>query len=254
MLFRRKFISINSKKKSDSNDYFPEEEIMTLNQVHYLGIILFIYIIIINLLFETYSPVSGGLLFINNLIDICLSITIIVTFYDCSNKSRILSIFIMPMASIASLVFGGNLLGFWDFIRIPALLYVVIISYHEFLEFTNKNQLGKLILLLISIIFTALVLTIFFENQNPINSLSMVSNAFTSNGYAVLGSSVGGVLTSTFLVWAGYIISGVGTATLAAAIVQRNSKRKFKNLEEKIDNLERVIVQYHNEDKGDGDE
>ena len=175
---------------------------MTLNQVHYLGIILFIYIII-NLFFEIYSPVSGSLLFINNLIDICLSITIIVTFYDCSNKSRILSIFIMPMASIASLVFGGNLLGFWDFIRIPALLYVVVISYHEFLEFTNKNQLGKLILLLISIIFTALVLTIFFENQNPINSLSMVSNAFTSNGYAVLGSSVGGVLTSTFLVWAG---------------------------------------------------
>ena len=150
MLFRRKFISINSKKKSDSNDYFPEDEIMTLNQVHYLGIILFIYIIIIiNLFFEIYSPVSGGLLFINNLIDICLSVTIIVTFYDCSNKSRILSIFIMPMASIASLVFGGNLLGFWDFIRIPALLYVVVISYHEFLEFTNKNQLGKLILLLI---------------------------------------------------------------------------------------------------------
>ena len=58
MLFRRKFISINSKKKSDSNDYFPEEEIMTLNQVHYLGIILFIYIIIINLFFESYSPVS----------------------------------------------------------------------------------------------------------------------------------------------------------------------------------------------------
>lgn len=82
----------------------------------------------------------------------------------------------------------------------------------------------------------------------------MVSNAFTSNGYAVLGSSVGGVLTSTFLVWSGYIISGVGTATLAAAIVHRNSKRKFKNLEEKIDNLERLIVQYHNEDKGDNDE
>ena len=122
MLFRRKFISINSKKKSDSNDYFPEEEIMTLNQVHYLGIILFIYIII-NLFFESYSPVSGGLLFINNLIDICLSITIIVTFYDCSNKSRILSIFIMPMASIASLVFGGKsarILGFYPHPR-PAL-------------------------------------------------------------------------------------------------------------------------------------
>ena len=241
MLFRRKFISINSKKKSDSNDYFPEEEIMTLNQVHYLGIILFIYIIIINLLFETYSQVSGGLLFINNLIDICLSITIIVTFYDCSNKSRILSIFIMPMASIASLVFGGNLLGFWDFIRIPALLYVVVISYHEFLEFTNKNQLGKLILLLISIIFTALVLTIFFENQNPINSLSMVSNAFTSNGYAVLGSSVIGKINSVFLVWGGYLLSGVGTATLTAAILKKHYDVKNKELYDKIEGLDKKI-------------
>ena len=75
----------------------------------------------------------------------------------------------------------------------------------------------------------------------------MVSNAFTSNGYAVLGDSTGGVLTSTFLVWSGYVISGVATATLAAEIVHRNSKKKFEKLEEKIDNLEKIIVQYQDE-------
>lgn len=78
----------------------------------------------------------------------------------------------------------------------------------------------------------------------------MVSNAITSNGYTVLGDSTGGVLTSIFLVWGGYIISGVATATLTADIIHRNSKKKFKymetkidNLENKIDNLERIIVE-----------
>ena len=45
---------------------------------------------------------------------------------------------LMPLPSIASLVFGGTQLGFWNFLRIPALLYVVVISYHKFLDFSEK--------------------------------------------------------------------------------------------------------------------
>ena len=153
----------------------------------------------------------------------------------------------MPLASISALVFGSTLLGYWDFIRIPTLLYMVVVLYHRFLDYTDENGLEKLILILVSIIFTCLVLTILLENQNPINSLAMTSNAFTSNGYAVLGDTPGGILTSTFLVWSGYIISGVGTATLAATIVHRNSKKKFEKLEAKIDNLERIITQQQDE-------
>ena len=62
----------------------------------------------------------------------------------------------------------------------------------------------------------------------------MVSNAFTSNGYAVLGDSPIGKLNSLFLVWGGYILSGVGTATLATALVSRHFNKKFKELEELI--------------------
>ena len=46
----------------------------------------------------------------------------------------------------------------------------------------------------------------------------MVSNAFTSNGYAILGTTPGGKINSVILVWSGYIISGAATATLTAAI------------------------------------
>ena len=247
----KKLVKKYSLKLLNPNEFFPDEEILSLKQVNYLLLILVIYVCIINVFYEIFYTVSPEILLINSIIDIFVSLYVVMTFYDSSKRSKILILFLMPLASISTIIFGGTLLEFWDFIRIPALLYVVVYSYRKFLEFTEENNLEKLILLLVSIIFTCLLFTILFENQNPINSLAMVSNAFTSNGYAILGDSVGGVLTSTLLVWSGYIISGVATATLAAAIVNRNSKKKYKNLEEKIDNLEKLIVQYQDENKGE---
>ena len=243
----KKYLFKHYKKLMDPKEFLPKEEIFSLKQVHYLILILFIYLCIINFFFNRFFEVSNELFLINSLIDIIVSTYIVVAFYDCSTRSRITSIFLMPLASISALVFGSTLLGYWDFIRIPTLLYMVVVLYHRFLEYTDENGLEKLILILVSIIFTCLVLTILLENQNPINSLAMTSNAFTSNGYAVLGNTPGGILTSTFLVWSGYIISGVGTATLAATIVHRNSKKKFEKLEAKIDNLERIITQQQDE-------
>ncbi len=245
----KKYLFEHYKEIMNPKEFLPKEEIFSLKQVHYLILILFIYICIINFFFDRFFTVSNELFLINSLIDIIVSTYIVVAFYDCSLRSRIASIFLMPLASISALVFGATLLGYWDFIRIPTLLYMVVLLYHRFLDYTDENGLEKLILILVSIIFTCLVLTILLENQNPINSLAMTSNAFTSNGYAVLGDTLGGILTSTFLVWSGYILSGVGTATLAAAIVHRNSKKKFEKLEEKIDNLERIITQQQDENK-----
>ena len=63
----------------------------------------------------------------------------------------------------------------------------------------------------------------------------MVSNAFTSNGYTVLGNSIVGKINSIFLVWGGYIISGAGTATLTAALLLRRFNKRFKELERLIE-------------------
>ena len=249
----KKSILNHSPKLMDPHEFFPKEEIMSLKQVYYLILILFIYICIINFFIDR-QWIDTELFLVNSLIDIFISLYIIITYYDGSTRSRIISIFIMPLASISSIVFGGSLLVYWNLIRIPALLYLAVQFYHKFLDFTHENRLGKLILILVSIIFTCLVVTIFLENQNPINSLAMVSNAFTSNGYAVLGDSTGGVLTATFLVWSGYVISGVATATLAAEIVHRNSKKRFEKLEEKIDNLEMIIIQNQNQNTKKEDE
>ena len=128
------------------------------------------------------------------------------------------------------------------------------VYFDKFVEYTDTNSLGITIMLLFSIVFVSFFITMIVEGVNPLDSLVMVSNAFTSNGYAILGSTSPGVLTSTFLVWSGYIISGVGTATLAAAIVHRNSKKKFQKLEDKIDNLEKILIQYQDTNTKDKDE
>ena len=69
------------------------------------------------------------------------------------------------------------------------------------------------------------------EKVSPLNSLVMVSNAFTSNGYAVLGSSGWGKINSLFLVWSGFFLSGIATATLTVAIVMKHVNNEFDNLE-----------------------
>ena len=63
----------------------------------------------------------------------------------------------------------------------------------------------------------------------------MVSNAFTSNGYAILGNSTVGKINAIILVWGGYLLSEVGTATLASAILIRHFNRRFEKLEKMIE-------------------
>ena len=67
----------------------------------------------------------------------------------------------------------------------------------------------------------------------------MVSNAFTSNGYSVLGHSTFGKINALILVWSGFLLSGVGTATLAVAIVMKYANDKFDHLEEKVKKIKK---------------
>ena len=129
----KKYLFKHYKKLMNPKEFLPKEEIFSLKQVHYLILILFIYLCIINFFFDRFFAVSNELFIINSIIDIIVSTYIVVAFYDCSLRSRIASIFLMPLASISSLVFGTTLLGYWDFIRIPTLLYMVVFLYHRFL-------------------------------------------------------------------------------------------------------------------------
>ena len=150
-------------------------------------------------------------------------------------KSKILIVFLIPLASIAFLLFGESVIEYWDFIRIPALLYLMKMFYDKFRTFTTTHNLEKSIFLLFAIIFITFIITLFVENEDPLNALVMVSNAFTSNGYSITGESV------VVLVWSGYIISGAATATLSAAILITHFNRKLSRYDEKFESLENLI-------------
>lgn len=71
----------------------------------------------------------------------------------------------------------------------------------------------------------------------------MVSNAFTSNSYVASGQSSVAVLVRALVGWSGYIISGVGTATLAAALILRKVDKKFEKLENEYEDFEKMICE-----------
>ena len=64
------------------------------------------------------------------------------------------------------------------------------------------------------------------------DSMTMVSNAFTSNSFDASGQNIIGKLNSLVLAWSGFILSGVGTATLAASIVNSYVSQEFGELKD----------------------
>ena len=133
------------------------------------------------------------------------------------------------------LLYPTNPIILIELIHIPVFLYFVKVYFDKFMEYTNSNGLGVTIILLFSIIVVSFFVTQIVERVNPLDALVMVSNAFTSNGYAVLGDSILGKINSIFLVWGGYIISGAGTATLTAAILLKHFNKRVEELEKLIE-------------------
>ena len=222
----------SSNKLLNPKEYFPEEELHSLRQMYYL--------IMMGLLFVTvlYSMVYIGEDLITFVIfDILISLYVATELDKSSLKNKILLILLIPYGSLYFLMFHQSLVGFVPLIHIPVFIYIIKQYYDNFREYTESNGLGIAIILLFSIIFVSFFITQIAEGQNPLNALVMVSNAFTSNGYSVLGSSIIGKINSLFLVWGGYILSGVGTATLTAAILKKHFDLKNEELGDKIDEL-----------------
>lgn len=225
-------------------EYLPEEEVKTLKQVYYLIIPFLLFLIMVNFFFDNDLVLSNNPEFyvLHSLLDILVSIYIANIIYDkSSKKSLVLIFFLMPIASIAFLIFGESLIEYLDFLRIPAFLYLIRYFYLKFEDYTDEHRLGVSIILLFAIVFISVVVTMFIENEDPLNAIVMVSNAFTSNGYAILGDTTGGKINSIFLVWSGYILSGAATATLTVAILMRNFKSRLNDYDKKLDELQASI-------------
>ena len=149
-------------------------------------------------------------------------------------KNAILFFLLIPFGSIDLFITGGSLVTLFDLVHMFVFIYYIKVFYFKFMEYTENNGLEIAVILLFGIIFISFFTTIFAEGVAPLDAISMVSNAFTSNGYAILGKTSVGKFNSLFLVWGGYILSGVGTATLTAAILKKHFNKRFDELEELI--------------------
>lgn len=211
-------------------EYFPVEETRTLRQVFYLIMIsvCFIYIL------ASFTIVGYDSFYVS-LFDFFISTLCFLMMKRDTLKDKILLFFLIPFGSINFLIVNNwGLINILDFAHLIAFVFVMKYYYHKFIEYTENNGLGIAILLLYIIVFISMIATHFTENKNLLDALVMSSNAFTSNGYAVLGDSIPGKINSLLLVWSGYIISGVSTATLTAALLMKHFNKKFEELEKLI--------------------
>ena len=232
------------KKLSESNsrvlnplEYFPEEEVQTLKQVFYLVMMLVFFVFILYILVFQEEDFIGVAI-----VQLIVSLYVALTLDYSSWGNRIVFFLLIPYESISLLVLGrpSVIIPFYV-IHVLVYIYLMKVYFDKFRQYTALNGLGITIILLFSLIFASFILTSIVENVVPLDALVMVSNAFTSNGYAILGSSSIGKLNAIILVWGGYTISGVGTATLTAALLIKYNKKREKELNERLDELESLI-------------
>lgn len=230
-------LSNSNSRILNPKEYFPEEELETLRQVFYLIMMMILFVFILYIMMVQANEIIPIAV-----LQIILSVYIALTLDYSKWYNKILFFLLVPYESIILLV-SGDFLSIWPIyiIHILVYLYFIKVYFSKFWKYTETNGLGITIVLLFTIVFASFIITLFAEGVEPLNSAVMVSNAFTSNGYAVLGKSGIGKLTSIVLVWSGYIISGVGTATLTAAILIRHNQKRERELNERLDELESLI-------------
>ena len=214
---------------SNPQEYFPSEEVFLLKQVFYLIVILVIIMICLYLTFDW----NEGFYFIY-LLDIVVSLYLALKMDKDSLKDKVLLFLLIPFGSITGILFGDSIVVLLDLTHIIGYLYFIKVYFRKFVDFTENNGLGVTIVLLFLIIMVSFLFTILVENVSPMDSITMVSNAFTSNSFDASGKNIIGKLNSLILAWSGFILSGVGTATLAVSIVNQYVDNQFAEMKDLV--------------------
>ena len=212
------------------NELLPEDEVHTLIQVYYL---ILMALCVVNIFYSLVGSQSDIYYFA--IFDIALSLYFAITLDMSSWKNRVIWLLLIPYGSLVYPLFGLSLVIFADFLHAFIFIYIAKLNLDKFVEYTNSNALGLTIILLFTVIFAGFFITQYAEGANALDSLVIVSNQFTGNGYSAFGNTISGKLNSLLLVWGGYILSGVGAATLTAALLIRHFKKEFEELRKLIE-------------------
>ena len=209
----------------NTNELLPEDEVHTLIQVFYL---ILMALCVVNIFYSLMG--SGNDMYYFAIFDVALSLYFAITLDMDTWKNRVVWLLLIPYGSLVYPLFGLSLVIFADFLHAFVFIYFAKLNLDKFIEYTNSNALGMTIVLLFVVIFAGFFITQYSEGVNALDSLVIVSNQFTGNGYSAFGNTVSGKLNSLLLVWGGYILSGVGAATLTAALLVRHFKKEFNEL------------------------
>lgn len=221
-------------------EYFPKDEIHTLTQVAYLALMTACFINIMYIcIYVNVATIYFAIL------SLSLSLFIAITIDKSTFAHKLLVLVLLPYGALTFLLFNHPLIGLVNFLQIPALIYLIKYYYDKFMEYTESHSLGISIVLLFLVIFISFLITSFIENKNPLDSILIVSNAFSSNGYAVPETSDIGKVNNLVLSWMGVILPGIGTATLTSAILTRHFNKKIKGYEDKIDVLNNKLDEFN---------
>ena len=221
----RLLVRFKKSRLLNPQEYFPSEEVYLLKQVFYLIVILTIVMICLYLTFDW----DEGFYFVY-LLDIIVSLYLALKMDKDSPKYKLLLFLLIPFGSITGILFEDSIIGLLDLTHIIGYLYFIKVYFRKFVEYSENNGLGVTIILLFAIILVSFLFTILVEKVSPMDSITMVSNAFTSNSFDASGQNIIGKLNSLVLAWSGFILSGVGTATLAASIVNRYVSQQFAEM------------------------
>ena len=231
----KEYIFINRVKNVDVEVFLPQDEMHYLKQIFYLGMSGLFLIGF----FALYLVPSTDFTIL--VIDFIVAIVAIVYIADKRPWRFILSLLLIPSGSVFYLL--NITLPFWIYIiHFIGIFITAIFFIKRFWTYTKNNNLGLTVIIFIGILALGFGVTLYSEHATFLDSLVMISNAFTSNGYTVLGKTSGGKFTSILLVWGGYLLSGVGTATLCAAIINNSFRKKLKEQEEEVAFLKEKIV------------
>lgn len=216
-------------KSINLNKLLPEEEVHSLIQVFYL---ILMALCVVNIFYSIMGAPKDIYYFV--IFDLALSLYFAITLDVSSKKNKVVWLLLIPYGSLSYSLFGLSLVIFADILHALVFIYLAKLNLDKFIEHTNSNGLGITIILLFAVIFGSFFITQYTEKVNALDSLVIVSNQFTGNGYSAFGNTISSKLNSLLLVWGGYILSGVAAATLTAALLIRHFKKEFAELEKLI--------------------
>ena len=180
-------------------EYFPEEEFQTLKQVFYLVMMLIFFVLILYLMVVENADYIG-ICFLQIIVSLYVALRLDYSLW----YNKVLFFLLVPYESISIFAFN-QVFELWPIWLIHTIVYIYLMKVYfgKFRQYTETNSLGITIILLFVLIFTSFIVTSIVESVDPLSALVMVSNAFTSNGYAILGKTGIGKLNSLILVWGG---------------------------------------------------